>query len=241
MKKRKSHGLCIPTENIEEARDILKKLVRDGIIEFEPHKETVPESIMKSGKYTQRGRICDYVKQAQAYLSARGDSDVTDEDFFEMIKEDAEYLSHRFAIEKIKRWQREALHDSNKKAQDNLLHIGETLAKIRSRRPRLSETQIVAKRYEVQKILKNAKISKIRSEGERSIRLKELFGDTPIDIIKKNPKKTLDRCTNEDLGDLITAALCGVSPSTVETYRKKKVRRITSGAATPAFILKKVE
>ncbi len=240
-KKKKDYKLYIPTQSEEEAGDIFLAIIRNGDIKIEPFKRTIPESVLTSNKSTLKGRIHDYVKAAQAYLSNRGDADITDDKFFELIREDAEYLRNRFAIEKIKRWQQEAQSDNTGKAQDKLRQIGEVLAEKRSKKKRLSETQIVGQRWEVYKKLKDIGFSNIRSNGERSIRLKALFDEKTINALKKKTGKPLDRFTDEDLADFITAELCKVSASTVKTYRKKKVWKVNTGFPTPAFIMKKVD
>jgi len=240
-KKKKDYKLYIPTKSLEEAGDILLAIIRNGDIKIEPFKRTIPESVLTSKKSTLKGRIHDCVKAAQAYLSNRGDADITDEKFFELLRADAEYLRERFAIEKIKRWQQEAQSDNTGKAQDKLRQIGEVLAEKRSKKKRLSETQIVGQRWEVYKKLKDIGFSNIRGNSERSIRLKELFGEKTVNAVKENAKTTLDRITCAYLADLIAAELCKVSTSTIETYRKKIVRQIDRGFPAPAFIMKKVD
>lgn len=234
MKKKKDLKLSIPAEDLKEVEHTLTKLIQDGHIQFIPHKGIIPESAIKGKK------ILDYVKAAAAYFDNMGDAELTDEKFFDLIKEDAEYLRGHFAIEKIKRWQKESLKDATGKAQDKLRRVGEVLADKRGRIPRLSETQIVAQRWEVHNKLKVAGISKIRNEAARSMRLKELFGGKTIDNVEKKAVKLLGFYTYKDLADLITAEICKVSASTVETYRKKKVK-IIDGFSTPVFILKKGE
>lgn len=81
---------------------------------------------------------------------------------------------------------------------------------------------------------------KTKGRGERITKLKELFGDEPIDTIRGGTLENLADCNNEYLADLITAKMCGISPNTVLTYRKKHVKRVDTKHG-PAFILKKGE
>lgn len=103
-KKKKDKQLYIPAETFEEAEAVLDAAVRAGEISFSPYESKIPEAALAGCKTT-----LDIVKAAQAYLSNRRDADVTDDEFFEELKEAPECLQERYSIEKIKRWHKRGL------------------------------------------------------------------------------------------------------------------------------------
>jgi len=141
---------------------------------------------------------------------------ISDDKFFEIIKQAPIFLQSSCALDKIEKWQEDLKSKNNDtvfQAQEKLKKIGTALAlkKIPSEciKPRVSLYRIHALKF-----IKDKKIMKMRSKENQRKTLEEKFGDKIIDSIKKMPD------TSAKLANIITAKCFQLCPSTVERYIK---------------------
>lgn len=131
----------------------------------------------------------------------------TDEYVFQLISVDPIYLREPFVIEKIREWQ-------SIKAQKNLRRIGTTLA--REKKNPYSNLDLIMKRHEVYKKLKEIKLLKLSGRGNKRITLKNYFVENLV-----NNLDDTDFRTYKDLANAITAKQTKYSKNTVERYCKQ--------------------
>jgi hypothetical protein len=172
----------------------------------------------------------------------KNESEISDKEFFKIIRGNPVFLGFPFAQQKIRRWRKE-MRDKDKgradNARDNLMDIGKSLAFKGWDKTRSYETVVTSRHFDTYNKLKTSGISKFRSEANKILKLKELFGAKIIDSINGDKAlKPIDICTNRELADFITAKYFQLSPETVRTYLKR-VTPITYGNGLQAFILKK--
>lgn len=163
------------------------------------------------------------------------ESSVSDEDFFKYISEAPLWLASNFALEKIRRWQKE-MYDNNKgkawKAQNNLQRIGDALAFKGHNRPKTIYAHVACERKKIYAIVKGMNIlKKLRNVSNKWLTLEEVFDGNIINALKR---KNIPSTYNE-LADCITAQYFGLTPSTVKQYCKR-VKQIDLDRDLPAFI-----
>ncbi len=192
----------------------------------------IPDSAISLKGENLDEQIASAVESIIEYYSNLKDTDVTDEKFFELLEEDAEWLKYDFAIGKIKHWQAQMISDATNKHKykDMLWRIGTVLGKERKKLAK-GPVMITAKRYYVFKKLEDRGINRMRSEGNCILTLNELFGKAIISRVKEKGSLMV---TNAKLADRITAVLCGCSEHTVKSYRKK-VKKKYDGYTIPDF------
>jgi len=221
----------IENDNLRDIRNNLNKLNK--------------KKIYSSQKPPRRDNFSDFYNWYQEYhinpsmwdkhpLFKSSDYEVSDNTFFNLLKNEPIFLGFHFAQQKIRRWQEE-LHDSDKayKAQENLKKIGSILSFKGWDKPRTSETWIALERHKILNKLNVKRISKLRSIANKKMILRELFPEH-VDIID-----SLDSIptTNIKLANLLTAKIFGLKPKVIEAYLKR-VKRIDYGGKFPAYILK---
>lgn len=160
------------------------------------------------------------------------ESSVSDEDFFNHIKESPVLLASYFAQEKIKRWRKE-IYDNDKdkawNAQNNLQRIGDELAFKGHNRPKTRYAHVACEREKIYAIIKGSNITEY---SKRVAALKKAFGEEIINAIEEGEGIPT---TYSDLADSITAQYFGLKPTTVKQYRKR-VKQIDLSEDLPAFI-----
>lgn len=177
--------------------------------------------------------------QVRAQWMQKSDAEVTDDRFFMMIEKDPAYLGSRFAQEKIERWQNEMcgfrIEDlpgddwreaavsgpAAFRAEQNLKKIGTTLAHKTTEKPR-TDHLVFAVFGSVLEAIKKSGISRMRAPANKKLRFKEVFSKELAE--QKDILEQLNIIPNTDrkLAIAVTAALTGHTPSTVNTYLKKK-------------------
>jgi hypothetical protein len=216
-KKKRKDCIYIAKNTLEEAADVLKKAVQAGKISFPPYESIIPEET-----FTGCNTTLDLIKAARETLSNRN---VNDDELFELIKEDPSYLCDNFAQKKITQWQNDVNSGNKDKAldaQEKLRRISQMLARKNQRESLRFMFVCVEKRHEVFQKLKEHSIRKKRSDANKRLILKELFGANIIDSIPDIQKP------DAELADIITANLVNTSGPMIEKYRKKKVKKLSN-------------
>jgi hypothetical protein len=173
----------------------------------------------------------DEIEAEFLQLLRTDESGVSDDEFFEYIKERPTLLAATFAQQKIARW-RNAIRentDNDWTARGNLQKIGNALAFFKGHdRPRQNYADIYAWRQQCYIRIKEQRILDLRNETTRKDTLIKIFGEEIIDAINNFPS------TYSKLADCITAQNFGLTPNTVKKYCKK-VEQIDFGTDLLAF------
>ena len=166
----------------------------------------------------------------------KGDDDIDDKEFLKLIRANPVFLGFPFAQKKIRRWQMEMRDQDKEKAlsaRDKLTDIGTHLAFKNYDKKRTHATVVAQKRDEILEKIRSARISQIRHDIPRKIRLKELFGQNLIDQLSDSIPGSAVKLAN-----VITAKRFNLASGDVIKKYCLEVVKVAYGGKTPAYILK---
>lgn len=155
--------------------------------------------------------------------------EITDEEYFLILKVMPDFLQSSIAIERIRLWQKELNSSNNGKsssAEEKLKRIGSTLA-LKKRRKTLAiekREDFIDFRQNALSKIKEAGIAKCRNNVTMKTKLKELFNPALIDRVFKKylqdyPQGYIPK--NVMLANMITAEFFHYTILTVERYIEK--------------------
>lgn len=149
--------------------------------------------------------------------------EITDEEYFLILKCWPDFLQSSVAIERIQLWQKELNSSNNNKsfiAGKKLKRIGITLALKKRRKNFANEKKEVLIEYRQNALskIKEAGIAKCRNNVTMKTKLKELFNPALIDRL---PSETNLPKNNVMLANMITAEFFHYTILTVERYIQK--------------------